>query len=61
MTIIMCYAPTEVAEEDDDKDTFYRKLYEVFHSVPTGARTKAPTDRSPMDKSPRDKSPKDPG
>ena len=34
MTIIMCYSPTEVADEQV-KDTFYHKLIDVFNSVPT--------------------------
>ena len=34
MTIIMCYAPTEVSDEEA-KDAFYRKLNDVCNSVPT--------------------------
>ena len=34
MTIIMCYSPTEAADEQV-KDTFYHKLIDVFNSVPT--------------------------
>ena len=34
MTLIMCYSPTEVAD-DDKKDSFYRKLGDVFNAVPS--------------------------
>ena len=34
MTIIMCYAPAEVAG-DDLEDTFYRKLTDLLHSIST--------------------------
>ena len=34
MTIIMCYSPTEVAEEEK-KDAFYHKLTDLLNSVST--------------------------
>ena len=33
MSIIMCYAPTEVSD-DEAKDAFYRKMIDVFNAVP---------------------------
>ena len=34
MTLIMCYSPTEVPD-DNKKDSFYRKLGDTFNSVPS--------------------------